>query len=438
MKDRFSGRSFFGILKRYIWKGGGASLPSLRRTGKLCQCLMIKLFRKWRFVIPAAVAAILAACLLSACGPLKKVTEADGAMRVALIADSGGIDDKGFNQQTYEACRDFCKEHGIPFTYFMPDKATRYSYRNVFDAAAAAGYNVIVCCGNQYAGSIGEMSRKYPEIKYIGLDMEAGDLLSQTLGAAYDGDPSHYDLKEYLGEGNTYMVTFREDIAGYLAGYTAASLGYESFGFVGGIEIPAVMRYGYGFLQGIRDAAKEMGNAENILVRYAYTGQFTASAEITAAMETWYRNGTEVVFSCGGGIVSSVAEAGAKSKAKIIGVDVDQKEQLDAFLPGFTLTSALKDLGACMRFTLNTIYDGKWDETIGGKQEKLGLASAEDPNLNYVGLPLESTQWNENFGVEDYKELLEKVLDGTLVSDPATDRLPEINFRLEKRAGTIM
>ena len=392
--------------------------------------------------IGARIAAALICCAmvlaLTSCGPLKKVTEEDGPMRVAMIADAAGIDDKGFNQQAYEACRDFCKEYGIPYTYYAPDKATRYSYRNIFDAAIASGYNVIIGCGNQYAETVGEMSLRYPEVRFIGLDMSSADLLSQALGVNYDGDPSHYDMSGYLGQNNTYLVTFREDIAGYLAGYAAVRLGYQSLGFIGGIEIPAVMRYGYGFLQGIRDAAKETGNEDKILVRYAYAGQFAASAEITAAMETWCQSGTEVIFSCGGSIVSSVAEAAARNGAKVIGVDVDQKEELDAYRKGLALTSALKDLGACVKFSLKTIQEGKWDETIAGKQERLGLASAEDPALNYVGLPVDSTQWNETFGVADYQLLLEKLLDGTLSSDPATDHLPEINFKLEKREGTIL
>ena len=381
---------------------------------------------------------LFAAVFLTACGPVHRLTEEDGPMRVALIADSGGIDDKGFNQQTYEACRDFCGEKGIPFNYFVPDKATAYAYRNVFDAAVASGYNVLIACGNQFAVTLGEMSLKYPEVKFIGIDMDPSDLLSQVFGTAYDGDPGHYDISGYLRAENTCLVTFREDIAGYLAGYAAVCMGYESLGFVGGIEIPAVMRYGYGYLQGIEDAAKRLGNTDRILVRYAYTGQFTASAEITAAMETWYRSGTQVVFSCGGGICSSVAEAGAGSNADIIGVDVDQKEQLDAYRPGMTVTSALKNLDAFVRYSLKTILEGNWEKEIGGKQEKLGLVSSTEPERNYLGLPEETTRWNDRFGIPEYRQMLEDILNGTLTVDPSVDHLPEVSYRLEKREGTIM
>ena len=383
-------------------------------------------------------AAFLGMILCTGCGPVSRYTEADGPVRVALVVDMGGIDDKGFNQKTFEACKEFCEANSLPFTYFIPDKAIRYSYRNVFDAAVASGFNVLVACGNQYAQTLAEMSLKYPEVKFIGIDMDSSNVLSQTLGNKYDGDPSHYEIGRYLRAENTYLMTYREDIAGYLAGYAAVYMGYESLGYIGGIEIPAVMRYGYGFLQGIRDAAEELGNTDRILVRYAYAGQFTPAAEITAAMETWYQNGTQVVFSCGGGIYSSVAEAGAKSRAKIIGVDLDQKEQLDAYLDGMTVTSALKKLDASVQFALQTIVDGDWEKKAGGRQEKLGIVTAEDPELNYVGLPEETTQWNERFGVKEYRELLRHILDGSLTVDPSTDSFPELPFRVERRQGTIM
>ena len=385
----------------------------------------------------ALILVLLASLLLTGCGPVRQYTDADGPMRVALIVDTAGINDKSFNQQTYEACEEFCAEYGIPFTYFEPDKSNRFSFRNIMDAAVASGYNVLIVTGSQYAARVGEMSRKYPDVKFIGMDMNDDTVVSALVGSSYTGDPADYDLEEYLRADNTYLLTFREDIAGYLAGYAAVRLGYESLGYIGGVEIPAVMRYGYGYLQGIRDAAEEMGKTDRILVRYAYAGQFTAAAEITAAMETWYQSGTEIVFSCGGGIYSSVAEACAKNDGRIIGVDLDQKEQMDAYKDGITVTSALKDMKAAVRFALKKIYDGEWND-LSGKRDRLGLASSEDVTLNYVGLPLETTQWSDGFGPEEFTELVRKILEGELTVESDTAKMPDFSFRLEKREGTIV
>ncbi len=163
------------------------------------------------------------------------------------------------------------------------------------------------------------------------------------------------------------------------------------------------MRYGYGYVQGIDAAAKEMGITDEVEIDYAYGGQFYGSTEITAAMDTWYSNGTEVVFACGGGIFTSAAEAAAKVGGKVIGVDSDQSPIIDAYGEGTTITSAMKSLTATVNSMLDSIiYDGTWDEHV-GKVENLGLVSKDDMSLNYVGLPEDTTQWNDDFGLEDYK-----------------------------------
>ena len=126
-----------------------------------------------------------------------------------------------------------------------------------------------------------------------------------------------------------------------MAGYAAVKLGYTHLGFLGGMAVPAVVRYGYGFVQGADAAAAETGAA--VTVEYAYGNQFYGDADITAYMDNWYQTlGVEVVFACGGGIYSSAAEAAAKVGGKVIGVDVDQAAIIDGgYGDGMTVTSAM-------------------------------------------------------------------------------------------------
>ena len=121
---------------------------------------------------------------------------------------------------------------------------------------------------------------------------------------------------------NCYCITFKEEQAGYLAGYAIAKDGKTKLGFLGGMAVPAVIRYGYGFVQGADAAAQELG--ANIDINYFYGGQFYGDANITSRMEGWYSNGTQVVFACGGGIYTSAVEAALKNNGYVIGVDVDQ------------------------------------------------------------------------------------------------------------------
>lgn len=198
------------------------------------------------------------------------------------------------------------------------------------------------------------------------------------------------------------------------------------------------MRFGFGYLQGIDEAAKELGVTDDVTVQYAYGGQFYGSTEITATMDTWYSGGTEIVFACGGGIFTSAAEAASKVGGKMIGVDSDQSALIDVYGEGMTVTSAMKGLGATVKALLDSIITlGTWEEHV-GKIENLGLVSGTETEENYVGLPEDTTQWNNDFTVEDYRELVKKLFDEEIMVDSSIDAMPEVSVEVNVREGTIM
>ena len=152
-------------------------------------------------------------------------------------------------------------------------------------------------------------SPAYPAVKFVALDMSEADLR---------GDQTDVDLSEVYNVENTYCAIYQEELPGYMAGYAAVKMGYKHLGFLGGMSVPAVIRYGFGYVQGANAAAVEMGIEDEVTIEYAYGGQFYGDADITAAMDTWYStNGVEVVFACGGGIYTSAAEAAAKVGGKL-------------------------------------------------------------------------------------------------------------------------
>lgn len=392
----------------------------------------IKRFTALLLVICMALAVI-------GCGPSKS-SQASGSSdyRVAMITDSGDITDQSFNQTTYEACLEYCTENNIDFTYKKPDGDTDYARIAMIDVAVAEGYNIIVMPGYIFAPALVEVTYKYPDVKFIALDMTAGDIIAAAVGNKYYDDPDAYEASDYYNTKNTYCAVYQEEIPGYMAGYTAVRLGYRKLGFLGGQAVPAVMRYGFGYVQGINDAAKELGITDQVEVEYAYGGQFYGSTEITAAMDTWYSQGTEIVFACGGGIFTSAAEAAAKVDGKMIGVDSDQSPIIDAYGEGMTVTSAMKGLGATVKAMLDSIIaDHTWEEHV-GKIENLGLISGTDMTVNYVGLPEDTTQWNDEFTAEDYHELVEKIYDGQIKIDNSIDKMPEVDVKVDERQGSIM
>ncbi len=341
----------------------------------------------------------------------------DEAYKVAMITDYGDITDQSFNQTTYEACQAFCKANNIKFKYFKPTANTTADRVKSVELAVDEGYNVIVMPGYSFGGTIAEVSEEYSDIKFIALDVAAGDLLEAAVpnaGEEYDYNPDNWNLEDYVYMDNVYCAIYQEELSGYMAGYAAVKLGYKELGFLGGMAVPAVMRFGYGFVQGADDAAAETGATVNI--KYAYGNQFQGDADITAVMDTWYQGGTEIVFACGGGIYTSAGEAAVKTGGKLIGVDTDQSAVMDGkYGEGITITSAMKGLYPTTYDTLtDVLINGNWDN-YAGKISTLGLVSGTDPEANYVQLPMETTLWEDGkFSQDDYKALVAAMFDETL------------------------
>ena len=338
---------------------------------------------------------------------------------VAMITDYGDITDQSFNQTTYEACKAFCEDNGVEFSYFKPAGDNTADRVAMIEKAVDEGYNVIVMPGYAFGGAIVEAAPEFPDVKFIALDVAKGDLLEAGVakaGESYDYNPDNWDLEKYVDMSNVYCAIYQEELCGYMAGYAAVKLGYKSLGFLGGMAVPAVIRYGYGFVQGVDAAAADLGLSD-VTVKYVYGGQFFGDADITAVMDTWYAGGTEVVFACGGGIYTSAVDAAKKANGKVIGVDVDQAGVIANYagVDGLTVTSAMKGLYPATYDTLNdVIINGNWANYV-GQIATLGLVSADDPEANYVQIPMgEGTQWSDSFTEDDYKAMVADMYNGVI------------------------
>ena len=350
-------------------------------------------------------------------------------MNIAMITDSGDITDQSFNQTTYEACKSWAEQNGAQFTYYKPDSDSDEARNASVDQAVAGGANVIVMPGYMFAAAIVSQSELYPDVKFVALDVGAGDICEKGVGEGYDYNPANYDVTEYYNTDNVYCCTYQEEISGYMAGYAAVKLGYKHLGFLGGMSVPAVTRFGYGYVQGIDAAAKELGIEGEVEVEYVCGGQFYGDADITAAMDTWYgTKGVEVVFACGGGIFTSAVEAAVKVDGKVIGVDSDQAPVIDQSGEGLTVTSAMKGLAATVNTVLTDIKDGKWGE-YAGKIDNLGMVS-ENPEENFVQLPIGSTQWGDGFTEDDYRALVKSLYSGEVKVSNDITAMPSTSVKV--------
>ena len=326
-------------------------------------------------------------------------TEAPAAAnitKVALVTDVGTIDDESFNQACWQGVEAWCSANGVEYTYYQPTEDSLDARVLSIAQAVAEGADTIVMPGFLFGATLTVVMDQYPDVHFIAVDVASGDL---TVDYATYYEPT----------ANVACLTFSEEQAGYLAGYAAVKDGYTKLGFLGGMAVPAVIRYGYGFVQGADAAAAEMG--VKVDINYTYGGQFYGTPETTAKMEGWYQAGTEVVFACGGGIYTSAVEAANKYGAKVIGVDVDQ-----SYIDECIITSAMKQLQNVTETVLEALNSGSWD-VYGGKVSNFSLAEGE-----YVGLPTDADSWRlTTFTVDEYNTVKDAVAAGTIVVDNSSD-----------------
>lgn len=297
----------------------------------------------------------MACMLLTGCGAKNKTYE------IALITDKGNIDDKSFNQGAWEGVLEFAEANDISHQYIKPQEANDAGYLKAIDDAVTAGAKVIVTPGFYFEVPVYEAQTKYPDVKFILLD----------------GEPHTADYATYKTESNVACIKYAEEQSGYLAGYAAVKDGYTKLGFMGGIALPAVQAFGYGYLQGAEAAAKELNLADgSISVIYNYTGNFDENDTNKATAKTMYQEGTEVIFACGGNVGKSVMSAASEAGTKVIGVDSDQRYDSET-----VITSAMKGLHASVVTVLESIYKTESWSTYAGTLTYFNAAN------NGVGLP---------------------------------------------------
>ena len=324
------------------------------------------------------------------------------AAEIALVTDVGTIDDESFNQACWQGVEAYATANNISYQYYQPAADSDDERLGSIDQAVSDGAKVVVLPGYLFGAAVAQAQELYPDVNFIAIDVSAGDLGTDPLA-------------------NVYCAVFGEEQAGYLAGYAAVKDGYTKLGFLGGMAVPAVVRYGYGFVQGANDAAVQLGTP--IEINYTYGGQFYGDANITAKMDGWYTAGTEIVFACGGGIWTSAAEAALAHKSYVIGVDVDQHYLGEAYVADYGynpfVSSAMKQLQNATEAALAKFYAGEW-ETIGGKSDVLDLNAGD-----FVGLPTAETSWGfKTFTVEEYNAVLEGIKSGAVTVSSAIDAAP--------------
>lgn len=338
---------------------------------------------------------LILAAVLFACGPKE--------FEIAMITDKGDIDDRSFNQGTWEGIVEFAKENNKTYKYYRPTTVSLDAYVAAIELAVAGGAKIVVTPGFLFENSIHKAQAMFPEVKFVLIDGAPNNVADwgneTTPPTMYDGEDMDFTIAD-----NTLSIFFQEEQSGFFAGYAAVKDGLTDLGFMGGMAVPAVVRFGIGFVAGAYYAADEMNNTTFTFDAdyYEYLNTFAPSDTIVTKATSWFNSGNlDVIFAAAGGAGNSVMIAAENTSNWMIGVDIDQ-----AFLNDSVLTSAMKGLAVAVQTALADFYAGDFE---GGRSIFLG--AAEDA----VGLPTVEDSWRfTSFTVAAYETVFTKVANDTV------------------------
>ncbi len=307
---------------------------------------------------------------------------------IAVVISDGELMDGDNNQAMYEGVQSYAEANSISFNYYEPSNSSEITederITDAFNRAIEDGAKVIVTTGSSIADTLEAIAAENPDVKFIYVDGET------------------------LGYNNITVIGYKEQEAGYLAGYAAVMEGFTSLGFSGGgngtDEI--VNRYGYGFIQGANAAASSIG--ATITIKYSYSNgeTYAASTELQEQMSNWYAGDIQVIFTCGGEMYESVLAASeGYEDAHIICVDEDQTTESERVVLNTT-----KDVATAVEYILTQYYAGEWDTSLADAVQYLGVSE------NVVGL--ETDSWSLTvFTIDNYTELIDSITTGVIVVD---------------------
>ena len=336
------------------------------------------------------IVCVLTILCLAACGEEKSKESSDSKnteSEIAMVTQTGGIDDGGFNQVTWEEVKRFCEEKDMTYAHYGPKEQSEEGYLAAVAEAVDNKAKVVIMCGSGLETAVHTAQSTYPDVYFLIID-----------GVPHDAS------NNYAMGANTASVIFAEEEAGYLAGYAAVKDGYTKLGFMGGQETPAIKRYGYGFVQGAAAAAGE--TEKKVSMRYVYTGTYDESDEVRSSAASWYKDGTEVIFACGGAMGRSVIKAAENNNGKVIGVDVDQSGVSET-----VITSAEKGLGSAVENILKSYERGSFPG---------GSAFNYTARNDGVSLEMENSRFN-SFSQDDYKKTFRALKNGETELKKDTD-----------------
>jgi basic membrane protein A and related proteins len=287
---------------------------------------------KARKLMPLLAAALVAVVTLAVAGTGSAKTDAAGAqaqdpLKIALVTDIGGLDDKSFNFLANKGLTDAKKKLGVQGRVFISKSNADY-IPNLSAAARQYDADLVIGVGFLMADQVAAVAKRFPNTKFAIIDYP---------WVALKGKPK-----------NVRGLIFAEQEAGYLAGVAAATVSKSNvIGSVGGVKIPPVDAFIAGYQKGAKATKKGMK------VLNGYSQDFVAQDKCKEIALNQIAEGADVIFQvagqCGLGALSAAKEQGKWG----VGVDADQ-----GYIGRHILTSAQKKVDVAVFTAVDQVKKG--------------------------------------------------------------------------------
>ncbi|WP_373599751.1 BMP family lipoprotein [Paraclostridium bifermentans] len=303
---------------------------------------------KFKKLVALATATILSTSLLVGCS--SSADENDGKLKVAMVTDVAGVNDQSFNQSAWEGLQKAEKDLGVEASYLESKQESDYSAN--IESLVDQDTDLIIGVGMKLAPAVKEASKMYPDQKFV------------IVEDSWEGLPK-----------NVESILFNAQEASYLSGLVAGKMTKTNkVGFIGGMQIPVIETFQYGYMAGVKAANKDA----DIQVQYA--NSFTDQAKGKAIANQMYSTGVDTIFTAGGDVGTGAIESAKEQNKYAIGVDRDQ----NYLAPDNVITSAVKRVDVGVYNTVKNLVDGKFaggETVVYGLKDK-GVAIAETTSKN--------------------------------------------------------
>ena len=321
--------------------------------------------------------------------------------KAALVTDGSSAMENGFNQAALMGVETYADAACVPYACYSAQEDTETAYREAILTAIEDDAELVVCVGPDFEEAVGSLQEEYKDVYFLLLG-----------GVPKDAEEEEIEIAD-----NVHCIIYKEEEAGYLAGYMSVLEGYRKFGFIGGEDRSAVEKYGCGYLQGIDAAAQGLEVDSEVQIDYWYVDAALPVEEIGEMATAWYQDGTEIIFTCGGMLYEAVLPAAEACDGMMIGADVDQSE-----ISGRFLTSAKKGIESSIVVALDDFFANgkKWPEDLAGAALSYGARE------KCIGLPMQNDAWRfQNVTVGEYLQVLARLRTGEIQILADTEELPE-------------